>query len=144
MQSYVHALRFCVNGTTYSVQRNNGFRAGDGAIHGPRVVRRRADLAAPKWAFKDVDSIPLGQDFRGHLNEVVGGCAAVLAIIGPRWTDARNNAGQRRLEYADDFVRIELEAALAIGASKIPARNNQNNGKTEEVLDNRLREGLYS
>ncbi len=44
--------------------------------------------------FKDVDSIPLGQDFRGHLNDVVGGCAAVLAIIGPKWTDIRNEAGQ--------------------------------------------------
>jgi hypothetical protein len=32
----------------------------------------------------------------------------------------------------------------AVGASKITAGNNQNNGKTEEVLDNRPREGLYS
>jgi eukaryotic-like serine/threonine-protein kinase len=70
--------------------------------------------------FKDVDSIPLGQDFRGHLNEVVGGCAAVLAIIGPRWTDARNSAGQRRLEDSDDFVRIELEAALARDIPVVP------------------------
>jgi hypothetical protein len=51
---------------------------------------------------------------------VVGGCAAVLAIIGPRWTDARNNAGQRRLEDADDFVRIELEAALARNIPVVP------------------------
>jgi Tol biopolymer transport system component len=70
--------------------------------------------------FKDVDSIPLGQDFRGHLNEIVGGCAAVLAIIGPRWTDIRNEAGQRRLEDPDDFVRIELEAALSRSVPVVP------------------------
>jgi hypothetical protein len=34
---------------------------------------------------------------------VVGGCSAVLAIIGPRWTDARNAAGQRRLDDPDDI-----------------------------------------
>jgi eukaryotic-like serine/threonine-protein kinase len=70
--------------------------------------------------FKDVDSIPLGQDFRRHLNDIVGGCAAVLAIIGPKWTDIRNEAGQRRLEDADDFVRIELEAALARNVRVVP------------------------
>jgi Tol biopolymer transport system component len=70
--------------------------------------------------FKDVDSIPLGQDFRGHLNDIVGGCAAVLAIIGPKWTDIRNEAGQKRLEDPDDFVRIELEAALARSVPVVP------------------------
>jgi Tol biopolymer transport system component len=70
--------------------------------------------------FKDVDSIPLGQDFRGHLNDIVGDCAAVLAIIGPKWTDIRNEAGQKRLEDPDDFVRIELEAALARNVPVVP------------------------
>ncbi len=60
-----------------------------------------------------MDSIPLGQDFRGHLSGIVGDCGVVLAIIGPRWTDVSNKAGQRRLEDQDGFVRIELEAALA-------------------------------
>ncbi len=44
----------------------------------------------------------------------------MLAIIGPRWTDARNGAGQRRLEDSDDFVRIELEAALARDIPVVP------------------------
>jgi TIR domain/WD40-like Beta Propeller Repeat len=70
--------------------------------------------------FKDVDSIPLGQDFRGHLNDIVGGCATVLAIIGPKWTDIRNEAGQKRLDDPDDFVRIELEAALARNVPVVP------------------------
>jgi len=67
-----------------------------------------------------VDSIPLGQDFRGHLNGIIGGCVAVLAIIGPKWIDTRNNAGTRRLEDPDDFVRIELEAALSRDIPVVP------------------------
>ncbi|MEO6080481.1 MAG: TIR domain-containing protein [Steroidobacteraceae bacterium] len=78
-----------------------------------------AEFGKPK-VFKDIDSIPLGMDFRGHLNEIVGGCTAVLAIIGPSWADTRSNAGQRRLEDPDDFVRIELEAALARGIPVVP------------------------
>ncbi|MEO8308666.1 MAG: toll/interleukin-1 receptor domain-containing protein, partial [Pseudomonadota bacterium] len=70
--------------------------------------------------FKDVDSIPLGQDFRGHLNDIVGNCSAVLAVVGPRWSDARSSAGTRRLEDPDDFVRIELEAALARNIPVVP------------------------
>ena len=44
----------------------------------------------------------------------------MLAIIGPKWTDIRNEAGQKRLEDPDDFVRIELEAALARNVPVVP------------------------
>ncbi|MGA7538071.1 MAG: tetratricopeptide repeat protein [Steroidobacteraceae bacterium] len=69
--------------------------------------------------FKDVDSIPLGRDFRGHLNSIVGECGVLLAIMGPHWTDVRSDAG-RRLEDPDDFVRIELETALARDIPVVP------------------------
>jgi eukaryotic-like serine/threonine-protein kinase len=70
--------------------------------------------------FKDVDSIPLGQDFREHLNDIVGDCGVMLAIIGPGWIDSRSKSRQRRLEDSNDFVRIELEAALARGIPVVP------------------------
>ncbi len=53
-------------------------------------------------------------------------------------------AAGRRNARDDTQRRQATNPKLAIGASKITARNNQNNGKTEEVLDNRPREGLYS
>jgi formylglycine-generating enzyme required for sulfatase activity len=36
-----------------------------------------------------------------------------LAMIGPAWADVRNDAGARRLDDPKDWVRIELETALA-------------------------------
>ncbi len=96
------------------------YRRSDNPDATGRIYDRLVSEFGKARVFKDVDSIPLGQDFRGHLNEVMGGCAAVLAIIGPRWTDARNDAGQRRLENPDDFVRIELEAALARRVPVVP------------------------
>ena len=89
------------------------YRRSDNPDAMGRIYDRLVSEFGKARVFKDVDSIPLGQDFRGHLNDIVGGCAAVLAIIGPKWTDIRNEAGQRRLEDPDDFVRIELEAALS-------------------------------
>ena len=85
-----------------------------------RIYDRLVAEFGKSKVFKDVDSIPLGQDFRSHLNDIVGNCAAVLAIIGPRWVDTRNEAGQRRLEDPDDFVRIELEAALSRSVPVVP------------------------
>src|SRR5580658_7094768 len=85
-----------------------------------RIYDRLVSEFGKARVFKDVDSIPLGQDFRGHLNTIVSECGVVLAIIGPHWTDASNKAGQRRLEDPDDFVRIELEAALARDIPVVP------------------------
>jgi eukaryotic-like serine/threonine-protein kinase len=96
------------------------YRRSDNPDATGRIYDRLVAEFGKSRVFKDVDSIPLGQDFRGHLNDIVGNCAAVLAIIGPKWTDARNSAGQRRLEDADDFVRIELEAALARDIPVVP------------------------
>ncbi|MEJ0007985.1 MAG: toll/interleukin-1 receptor domain-containing protein [Steroidobacteraceae bacterium] len=96
------------------------YRRNDNPDATGRIYDRLVAEFGKARVFKDVDSIPLGQDFRGHLNSIVGECWAVLAIIGPRWTDASNKAGQRRLEDPDDFVRIELEAALARDIPVVP------------------------
>jgi eukaryotic-like serine/threonine-protein kinase len=85
-----------------------------------RIYDRLISEFGKARVFKDVDSIPLGQDFRSHLNDIVGNCVAVLAIIGPKWVDTRNAGGQRRLEDPDDFVRVELEAALARNVAVVP------------------------
>lgn len=44
--------------------------------------------------FKDVDSIPLGTDFKEYLDEKVSECNVLLAVIGDKWlqaSDARGN-----------------------------------------------------
>jgi Tol biopolymer transport system component len=96
------------------------YRRSDNPDATGRLYDRLVGEFGKATVFKDVDSIPLGQDFRGHLNSIVGNCAVVLAIIGPRWIDARNEAGHRRLEDPDDFVRIELEAALSRDIPVVP------------------------
>lgn len=62
--------------------------------------------------FTDVDSIGPGQDFTKVLEDAVGSCRVLLAVIGRSWTDALDEAGRRRLENPHDWVRFELESAL--------------------------------
>jgi hypothetical protein len=68
----------------------------------------------------DVDAIPLGADFVEVLAEQVAKCHALLAIIGPGWIDARDERGRKRLRKLDDFVRIEIAAALKRNIPVIP------------------------
>jgi hypothetical protein len=63
--------------------------------------------------FMDVDNIPPGADFVEAIDRAVGDCDVLIAVIGKKWLSARDAARrQRRLDIPEDFVRLELEAAL--------------------------------
>ncbi|MFY9644138.1 MAG: toll/interleukin-1 receptor domain-containing protein, partial [Terriglobales bacterium] len=71
--------------------------------------------------FMDVDSIPLGVNYRKFLKEWVDRCDVLLALIGPDWIDVTNpDTGIRRLEDINDFVRIEIAEALARQIPVVP------------------------
>src|SRR5215211_5724026 len=70
--------------------------------------------------FKDVDSIPLGVDFRKSISDAVQSCDVVLAVIGRNWLYSQDKQGHPRLSNPDDFVRIELEAGLERSIPIIP------------------------
>ncbi len=62
--------------------------------------------------FIDVGGIEPGDDFVATLTDRLATCKVLLAVIGPKWLDARDSAGRRRLDQDDDYVRLELETAL--------------------------------
>ena len=70
--------------------------------------------------FKDIDSIEPGDDFVEVINNAVGSCDALLALIGKEWLTITNETGQRRLDNPQDFVRLEIEAALTRKVRVIP------------------------
>jgi hypothetical protein len=74
----------------------------------------------PDQVFKDVDSIELGDDFAEVIADAVGACDVLLVLIGAQWLAITDEAGRRRLENSDDFVRLEVEAALQRKVRIIP------------------------
>jgi hypothetical protein len=67
--------------------------------------------------FMDIDSVPLGIDFVEHVREQISACAAVIVMIGKRWSTVKDRRRRRRLDDEDDLVRAEIRAALQ---QKIP------------------------
>jgi hypothetical protein len=63
--------------------------------------------------FMDIDSIPVGVDFEEHIRREITVCDVVLVVIGPHWLDVRPGTGTRRIDEPDDYVRLEIESALA-------------------------------
>ena len=70
--------------------------------------------------FFDLASIPLGADFVIEIERAISQAAAALVLIGPRWLDAGEDAGARRLDDPDDIVRLEIARVLALGIPVIP------------------------
>jgi len=85
-----------------------------------RIYERLAARFGADALFMDVDSIPLGADFRQILRDAVAGSSLALIIIGRLWLSVSDERGQRRLDNPNDFVRIEVEAALARGIPVVP------------------------
>jgi hypothetical protein len=70
--------------------------------------------------FKDVDSIDPGDDYLRVIEEAVGSCQVLLALIGDSWLKITDETGNRRLDAPNDFVRLEIEAALHRDVRVIP------------------------
>jgi molecular chaperone DnaK (HSP70) len=70
--------------------------------------------------FKDIDSIQLGDDFAEEIRSAVERCDVLLALIGQRWLTITDEGGRRRLDNPSDFVRLEIEAAIARDIRIIP------------------------
>jgi hypothetical protein len=68
----------------------------------------------------DIDAIEPGVDFEEVVNQAVGTCDVLLAVIGRQWLTVADGRGRRRLDNPDDYVRMELQAALERDVRVIP------------------------
>jgi hypothetical protein len=89
------------------------YRRADSADVAGRIYDRLVMHFGELAIFKDVDSIPLGIDFKEHLEKAVGECKIFLVVIGDEWLGATESGRKTRLQDPADFVRIEVEAALS-------------------------------
>lgn len=96
------------------------YRREDSADSTGRIYDRLVQQFGRTAVFKDVDDIPLGINFRTHLDEQVAKCDVFLAVIGPDWMGIKAGEGKSRLDDPRDFVRIEIESALKRQIPVIP------------------------
>ena len=82
---------------------------------GPYAGRLRDALShhfGAEQVFRDIDRINPGERFPRVIEQEVGSCQALLALIGSTWLSIKDDAGQRRLDNPEDYVRLEIAAAL--------------------------------
>ena len=68
----------------------------------------------------DVNAIKPGRDFRKAIDESIHKCSVLLAIVGLGWLESKDGSGQKRLEDANDFVRLEIASALERDIAVVP------------------------
>ena len=93
--------------------------------------------------FKDVDSIPLGGDFRKAIFQSVGSCRVLLAVIGSDWLKTVDEQGTRRIDDPDDYVHLEIAAAIDRGIPVIPVLVANSQMPREHDLPKNLRDLAY-
>ncbi|MEO0518586.1 MAG: SUMF1/EgtB/PvdO family nonheme iron enzyme [Cyanobacteria bacterium P01_A01_bin.116] len=96
------------------------YRRSDAAAEAGRIYDYLEGRFGRKAIFKDVDTIDAGDDFRARLNDAVGQCQILLAVIGKSWLQVTDEAGRRRLDNPADWVRLEIETALRRKVRVIP------------------------
>lgn len=105
------------------------YRRDDSQGFAGRLEDDLTDRFGDDLIFRDREIQP-GKDFAKFLRETLDSVDVAVAVIGRGWADARDSAGNRRLDQPDDWVRMELETALArdipvipvlVGGAKVPS-----------------------
>jgi hypothetical protein len=97
------------------------YRREDASGHAGRLYDQLAARYGAEEVFMDIDAIPLGSEFRQTISGAVASCDVLIALMGRGWLRAADSDGHRRLDNPDDFVRREIESALAHGVVVVPA-----------------------
>src|SRR5262245_6486696 len=92
------------------------YRREDSIGAAGRLHDRLAQVFGPNNLFVDV----VGADLEARVNNQVAACRVFLAVISPNWLAAKDEAGECRLHSPDDFIAIEIAAALARKIHIIP------------------------
>ena len=103
-------------------------------------LRQRFDAG---HVFRDFDSTEPGLDFRQAIGDALESCAVALVLIGPTWIRATDAQGRRRLDDPSDFVRVEIETALARDLRVIPVLVGHASMPGADALPNSIAELIY-
>lgn len=91
------------------------YRRDDTQWQAKELHNQLSELIPRKSIFIDIDSIPIGADFKEEILSWISECDVFLVLIGKHWiVDHDASAGTNRLHDQDDLVRIEIESALAM------------------------------
>ncbi|MFK4109310.1 toll/interleukin-1 receptor domain-containing protein [Streptomyces sp. NPDC002176] len=96
------------------------YRTGDEESAATMIARELVRRFGQQQVFFASKSIEAGRRFPAELVRGLEECAALLAVIGPRWTEVRGPDGRPALQSEQDWTRREIQTALDRGILVIP------------------------
>ena len=96
------------------------YRRDDSSGWAGRLYDHISTQFPQRQIFMDVDNLGPGVDFVDAIETSVGSCEVFIAVIGKRSLISSDEEGKRRLDNPDDFVRVEIAAALKRNILVIP------------------------
>ena len=96
------------------------YRRSDSDVAAGRLAGDLSAIFGRAAIFRDVDTLKPGENYMTALDRALDSCGALIAMIGPRWSNITDEAGRRRLDDPSDWVRAEVRRALERDVSVIP------------------------
>lgn len=93
-------------------------RSGTADVTG-RIQDQLALIFGDEAFVKDVEVVPLGEDYRPFLGRLIRRCALVLAIVGDEWCGG-GVSNSTSIDDENDPVRTEIELAMNLNIPVIP------------------------
>lgn len=88
--------------------------------------------------FRDLNTLMPGTNYVNRIQNAIGSCAVVIALIGREWAGRLPNGG-RRIDDPNDLLRQEITAALQLGVRVIPVLVQDGTLPSAEQLPEPLR-----
>jgi hypothetical protein len=93
------------------------YRRDDSSGHAGRLADRLVEHFGRNRIFVDIDTIEPGEDFVTVIENAVGSCEILIAVIGQKWL---SGSGSGQLDNPNNFVRLEIATALRRNIRVIP------------------------
>jgi hypothetical protein len=109
------------------------YRREDTAPYAGRLYDRLTAHFGEGQVFMDIAQIEPGEDFVEVIDRKVSACDIAIVAIGPNWLRTTDASGKRRVDDEEDFVRMEIVAALQrkirvipvlLGGARMPGRHD--------------------
>lgn len=96
------------------------YRRADAEYAAGALGRELREHFGEEQVFRDKEDIGGGEAWKRKVLSEIDRDSALLVLIGPRWLDAKDVAGGRRIDDPGDPIRMEVHDGIRDGAAIIP------------------------
>ena len=115
------------------------YRRADSSGVAGRLSDSLSTYFGDERVFRDIEDIAGGANFGNVIEQNLQSADAVIVLIGHSWLAITDSKGQRRLDDPDDWVALEIAAALRLGISVYPILIENTPMPREEELPEKLK-----